>query len=87
MISNTCPGRAFNVDRILNNNAPPRGGPEDCPWSDTNCGPNEEAFSFHPGGANMAIADGSTRFVSESIDLVTLAALMSKDGGEIVGFE
>lgn len=77
---------AFNVDMILNNNAVPIGGPEDCRWNQTNCGPNEEAFAFHPGGANMSIADGSVQFISQDIDVETFAALMSKDGGEIANF-
>ncbi|MBX3426091.1 MAG: DUF1559 domain-containing protein [Pirellulales bacterium] len=40
--------------------------------------------SGHPGGANLCFADGSTRFVSDSISLVTLAALSTRAGGEIV---
>ena len=75
---------AFNVDRNLNNNPTPQGGPADFPWSKTNNGPNEEAFSFHPGGANMTMADGSVQFISDSIDSLVFAGLMSKDGGEIV---
>lgn len=75
---------AFNVDKNLNNSATPRGGPADCPWSKTNCGPNEEAFSFHSGGGNMTMADGSVQFVSDSIDSLVFASLMTKDGGEIV---
>ena len=43
-----------------------------------------DVYSFHIGGANIAFADGSVRFVSESIPIASLAALVTKAGGEIV---
>jgi prepilin-type N-terminal cleavage/methylation domain-containing protein/prepilin-type processing-associated H-X9-DG protein len=43
-----------------------------------------DIYSFHPGGANVGFADGSVRFVSQTISIVTLAALVTKAGGEIV---
>jgi prepilin-type processing-associated H-X9-DG protein len=41
--------------------------------------------SQHPGGVNIAMADGSVRFVSDHIDSVTWWALGSRDGGETIG--
>ena len=40
--------------------------------------------SEHPGGANGLHADGSVRFLQESIELTVLAALCTRAGGESV---
>jgi prepilin-type processing-associated H-X9-DG protein len=40
--------------------------------------------SNHPGGANVLIADGSVRFISETIDPGILDALITRGGGERV---
>jgi prepilin-type N-terminal cleavage/methylation domain-containing protein/prepilin-type processing-associated H-X9-DG protein len=45
---------------------------------------NGDIYSFHTGGANIGFADGSVRFVSKSISIVTLASLVTKGGGEVV---
>ncbi len=39
--------------------------------------------SYHPGGAEFLLADGSVRFLPETIDLAVYRALGSKDGGEV----
>lgn len=77
------PDNAFNVDKLVNNNRRPLGGPADCRWDVVNCGPNEETFSFHPNGANVVFCDGSVHFIPETIDARTYTGLMSIDGGEI----
>ena len=48
-----------------------------------NC--NTPLTSTHPGGVQSVLADGSVRFVSEVIDLVTLKHLGDKDDGIAVG--
>jgi prepilin-type N-terminal cleavage/methylation domain-containing protein len=40
--------------------------------------------SYHPGGALAAMADGSVQFLSESINLMVLAHLGTRDGGEVI---
>ena len=78
------PDNAYNVDKLVNNSQFPVGGPADCTWDIVNCGPNEETFSFHPGGANVALADGSVHFINADVSAPVFAALMSKNGGEVV---
>ncbi len=43
-----------------------------------------EIRSDHPGGANGAFCDGSARFLSETMELKTLKAIITRAGGEIV---
>lgn len=43
--------------------------------------------SGHSGGANFAIGDGSVRFISQSVDLITLQGLSTKSGGEVIAGE
>lgn len=40
--------------------------------------------SYHVGGANFTLADGSVRFISENIDLNTYRSLATIRGGEVV---
>lgn len=46
----------------------------------------ECAFSSkHPGGCNGVLADGSTRFVADSVDITIWRGLGSRDQGEAIG--
>jgi prepilin-type N-terminal cleavage/methylation domain-containing protein/prepilin-type processing-associated H-X9-DG protein len=68
----------------INQNATPTGGPTTCPWTQNNCGPNDEPFSFHSGGVNCAMGDGSVRFLRQSIQGVTLKWLAAADDGQVL---
>ena len=50
-----------------------------------NCTNNREIYSFHPGGANAVFADGSVHFLQNGMSISTLAALVTRAGGEVVG--
>jgi len=43
--------------------------------------------SGHTGGANCVFADGSVRFVKETLDLTSLQGLVTRAGGEIVALD
>ncbi|MFM8283194.1 MAG: DUF1559 domain-containing protein, partial [Planctomycetaceae bacterium] len=43
-----------------------------------------EVYSFHPGGAVAVFCDGSTRFITDTIDLSTFCALITKGAAETV---
>jgi prepilin-type N-terminal cleavage/methylation domain-containing protein len=47
-----------------------------------NCTNEDEAFSFHPSAAGFVFADGSTHFLSASMDIRILARLITADMGE-----
>ncbi len=49
-----------------------------------NCDNNDEIYSFHPGGANVLCADGSVHFLHASVSLDTVAALITRAGGEVI---
>ncbi len=84
------PDSASGVSKLVNNNrnagyaigVQPRVG--QCPWNAHDCGPNNEIFAFHPGGANVLVGDGSVRFLKETLNGQVLRSLITKDGGEII---
>jgi prepilin-type N-terminal cleavage/methylation domain-containing protein/prepilin-type processing-associated H-X9-DG protein len=46
---------------------------------------DRNAMSFHPGGMNVLLGDGSVRFLKNSIDLAIYRALGTRAGGEVIG--
>jgi prepilin-type N-terminal cleavage/methylation domain-containing protein/prepilin-type processing-associated H-X9-DG protein len=67
------------------------GGP--CPYEDpvvihppnSPLGHGDQMQSMHPGGANILLGDGSVHFYSDGHALSTWAALISRNGGEVIG--
>jgi len=63
------------------NNAMKSGDPG---WNNPGDWPNVYSFrSYHTGGGNFCLADGSVRFISDSIDLNLYRALATVQGGEV----
>lgn len=56
----------------------------DHPLSEIETGGIEDLNSFHPGGINATLGDGSTHFVSIDIAFDVYQALSTRSGGEVV---
>jgi len=76
------PDSSSGASKTINNNSQPFGGPEACPWTAHDCGPNNEMFSFHVGGAQALFGDGSVRFLAENTNLAAFYAMGTREGGE-----
>jgi prepilin-type N-terminal cleavage/methylation domain-containing protein/prepilin-type processing-associated H-X9-DG protein len=82
------PDQAYGVSGGPNNKFRPMN--ESAPWTQTgttggnNAGANDELFSYHPGGVNCVFGDGSVRFIKDTISVVTLRALITPKGGEVI---
>jgi prepilin-type N-terminal cleavage/methylation domain-containing protein/prepilin-type processing-associated H-X9-DG protein len=58
-----------------------------CKWGTSSASPQSElnvANSYHPGGVNVLFADGSCRFIKDSINVFTWMALGTRAGGEVL---
>ncbi|MBI2803941.1 MAG: DUF1559 domain-containing protein [Planctomycetes bacterium] len=75
------PDNASGVSKGINANKTPFGGPSTCPWTNHDCGPNNEIFSFHTGGANVLFMDGHVSFLRETISPLVVRALVTRAGG------
>ena len=56
-------------------------GERGCPWTTQNCGANDEPFSFHSGGCQVVMLDGSVRFLNEDLDPPTMRSLVTRSEG------
>jgi prepilin-type N-terminal cleavage/methylation domain-containing protein/prepilin-type processing-associated H-X9-DG protein len=48
-----------------------------------NCSNESDVYSFHPGGANVLMADGSVRFLTQGVTPAVLVYLVTAQGGEV----
>jgi prepilin-type N-terminal cleavage/methylation domain-containing protein/prepilin-type processing-associated H-X9-DG protein len=76
---------------FINQNAYPLGGGGynayakanlGCPWSQNNCGPNDELFSPHSGGAYVGFVDGHVTFLRDDVPANVLRYLIVPDDGQ-----
>lgn len=44
--------------------------------------PTGEIYAFHPGGANIVLADGAVRLLAVGTNVSVVAALITRAGGE-----
>ncbi len=49
-----------------------------------NCTNSDEIYGFHSGGSTVALCDGSSRYLSQQIDIRVLARFVSSSGGEVL---
>ncbi len=71
----------------INGYRTPMGGPPECRWTQNNCGPNDEPFSWHIGGCQAVMGDGSVKFLSENMDTMTLKWLAASQDGRVANAE
>ena len=71
----------------FNNHATPVGGPTGCAWTVNNCGPNDEPFSYHSGGVNSVMGDGSVRFIRDGIAFTVLKYSVGATDGQTVSLD
>jgi prepilin-type N-terminal cleavage/methylation domain-containing protein/prepilin-type processing-associated H-X9-DG protein len=84
------PDECFGVSGTPNNKYRPdheltpwlTAGPFQC--QGCNGGNNDELASFHPGGCNILMGDGSVRFLKDTVNPVTMRALVTLNGGEVL---
>lgn len=76
--------RKFNITTVRYS---PNETDNTLPGTGNNDGPNNGIYSAHPGGVQAAGCDGAVKFVSESINMLTLKRLCSRADGEPANWE
>jgi hypothetical protein len=85
---------AFGVSGNPNNGYIPDHGTSEWPTSmltvgtltiaGNNASANDELFSYHRGGVNIVMGDGTVRFLGDNINVVVLRALVTRNGNELI---
>jgi prepilin-type processing-associated H-X9-DG protein len=76
--------RGFLLTALYTHTVPPNYKGLDCIINVTFDQAHLASRSYHPGGVNVAMADGSVRFIGDRIQLQVWKALGTRCGGEIV---
>ena len=85
--TNRARSRSFNLTTIRyppNTLGISRGRPN-VPGRGDNDGPNHGLYSQHTGGVHVLVADGSVHFISNSINMLTLRHLSTRDDNQVIG--
>jgi prepilin-type processing-associated H-X9-DG protein len=83
------PANSIGVSGVINNKTRPMndqaayGGT--CTTGCIGAGANDEIFSYHPGGANVLMGDGSVKFLKDGTNPVVLRGLVTYQGREVIG--
>jgi prepilin-type N-terminal cleavage/methylation domain-containing protein/prepilin-type processing-associated H-X9-DG protein len=72
-------GQSKRINTAKNSTYTTANNVDGCAWSQHDCGPNSEMFSFHGNGAHAVFADGHVVFMRESTSLQVLRALATRD--------
>jgi prepilin-type N-terminal cleavage/methylation domain-containing protein len=79
--------RLFNLTTVRYAPNAPAVPSDTASWPGTgdNFGPNNPLSSAHTGGAQVLLGDGSARFISDNIDMLTLRRLAVRNDGQVLG--
>ncbi len=75
--------RNLPMSGYYNHTLPPNTPLWDCGYTDF-VRSHQAARSYHPGGVNVSFADGSVKFIKNTINITTWNALGTKAGGEVI---
>ena len=84
LIGSSYDGTTFPGPCVINCTTGPNCSPGMYPHPVFGTQPDVQVYAFHPGGANVAMADGSTQFVQASVSFTTFAQLVTRNGGEVI---
>ncbi len=76
--------RGFLITAFYTHTVPPNYSGRDCIRGILSDQGHLAARSYHPGGVNVALADGSVRFISDGIQFSIWQALGTRAGGEVL---
>ena len=74
----------FPITAFYTHTVPPNYQGRDCMIFPTFNQAHLASRSYHPGGVNFALADGSVRFVTQSVSLHVWQAIGTRKGGEVI---
>lgn len=78
--------RPFNLTTVrYSPNAPAINNDSNWPGVGDNYGSNNPLSSAHTGGVQILLGDGSARFLSDNVDMLTLRRLSTRNDGQVLG--